>query len=219
VIDEVMLKYITYIAKQKEEGKPVEMKYEAELANRLNAIFRTGYKAGAEAVEKEIREADPLKFDGESVPPKVMKGISQSLVRYAGRLLFNIKTVVEDQIETDFDGKGSVIDYVMLQNFTDGFKTDRRTLIQKTSDGYLAGRSDVLEENKDKIELYLYNSILDTTLCDNCAVLTGAVLTLEEAEKLGLKIGKGRVNPNCLGSISQCRCNLMVYKLKGDFAV
>ena len=74
----------------------------------------------------------------------------------------------------------------------------------------------MIQENKEEIELYLYNSILDKNLCDVCSEWTGAVLTLEEAEANGFMTGSGRVNPGCLGGIERCRCNLLVYKLKGE---
>lgn len=221
IIDEVMQKYILYIAKQYEAGKPVEMKYDTELSNRLNKVFKQGYAEGLSCVKREIEKVARKKgLDAGTPPEGTRKGISQTLIRFAGRLLFNIKTVVEDQLETDWNrGQQTAIDYVIEKEFDGGFKTDRRTLIQKTTDGYLIGRGDALAENKDKIELYFYNSILDARLCDHCAILTGAVLTEEEAAKVGLQINRGRVNPNCLGGIGQCRCFLMPYKLKGDFIV
>jgi hypothetical protein len=92
-------------------------------------------------------------------------------------------------------------------------------LISKTGDGYLDGRGQALVDNKENIELYFYNSILDPNLCDECAVLTGSVVTLEEAQSAGLFTGKGRVNSGCLGGLAQCRCVLMPYKLKGDFTL
>ena len=220
IIQEVTSKYVMYIAKQVESGKPVEIKYDVELANRLNKLFRSGYSVGASSVLSEIEKASGKKFDSNTSTEDVRKGISQSLTRYAGRLIYNIKTVVEDKLETEWiRDKKSAVDYVIEESFENGFKTDKRTLIEKTTDGYLIGRGEILNENKEKIELYFYNSILDSRLCDNCAIMTGAVITLEEAQSLGLITGKGRVNPNCLGSINSCRCILMPYKIKGDFTI
>lgn len=220
IINGIINKYALYIAKQKESGNKVEDKYNAELVNRLNKIYKTGYSEGVSAVNKEIDKISAKKLDSSSKTEDLKKGISQSLTRYAGRLLFNVKTVVEDKIDTDYiEGQGTVSEYVVSQNFENGFKTDKRTLIEKTTDGYLNGRADTLSENKDKIELYFYNSILDTRLCDNCAKLTGAVITEDEAVKLGLMPGRGRVNPECLGGIGSCRCILMPYKIKGEFLI
>lgn len=221
VILDVMNKYILYLAKQADSGKAFEkdIKYDVELSNRLNKIFKKGYSEGVSAFNKELSELTGKKLDSGKPTDDLKKGVSQSLLRYSGRLLYNIKTVVEDKLETEWNKENSAVEYVIEQSFDDGFKTDRRTLIDKTSDGYLIGRSDTLDENKDKIELFFYNSILDKNLCDTCAKLTGAVMTLEEAQSLGLKTRQGRVNPACLGSIDKCRCVLMPYKIKGDFIV
>jgi hypothetical protein len=213
VIADVVDKYLKYIAKQTEAGAPIEIKYDAELTNRLNAIYKTGYSSGTSAVKNELAKLSSVKLS--DVPSGKMIGISQSIKRFAGRLLYNIKTVTEDKIETEWDGKEPIQEFIIKENLADGFKTDKRTLIQKTSDGYLDGRASEILANEGRIELYYYNSILDMSLCDNCALLTGSVMTLEEAKSMNLFTGKGRVNSNCQGGLLQCRCNLMPYKLKG----
>jgi hypothetical protein len=227
IILDVMKKYINYLGRQAEAGQPAELKYNVELSNRLNKLYRDGHEAGIEDVSKEIQKA----IDGKELAGKpnakvgvgdTVKTSSQSIERFATRLLFNIKTVVEDEIDQSWNkARGSVLDFIISKKFEDGFKTDRRTLIQKAVDGYIDGRGKALHDNVDNIELYYYNSILDTNLCDTCAVLTGSVMTQEEAESQGLLTGtgRGRVNSHCLGGVSRCRCNLVPYKLKGGFKI
>jgi len=220
VIDDVMRKYILYIAKQKDSGEKVELKYDVELSNRLNKLYKKSFGEGVRQFYKEMELAQGKKLSTSTiVPEEKMIGTSQSITRYSGRLLFNIKTVVEDQMDVDMLPGETAAEYTKRIDFAGGFKTDRRTLIQKTADGYLDGRSEAMVDNKEKIELYYYNSILDKSLCDNCAVLTGSVMTLEEAQSIDLVTGKGRINSNCLGGINRCRCNLVPYKLKGDFTI
>lgn len=220
IILDVMNKYINYIARQVDAGQPVEMKYQAELSNRLNKLYKDSYSFGANAILKEIELAKNKSLKLDEPPKNKLIGTSQSLTRYAGRLLFNIKTVVEDQLEVNWDrSKQGVYEYITEHEFINGFKTDRRTLIEKTTDGYMDGRYALTMETADIVELYFYNSILDFNLCDVCASFTGAVMTLEEAQSVGLLKGKGRVNEHCLGSINKCRCTLMPYKVKGDFKI
>lgn len=222
IIKEVSKKYIMYIAQQVDKGGLVEIKYNTELANRLNKLYRDGLKEGRYAVERELQKLESgVTLAANPKVGDIVKTSSQSIIRFADRMIFNIKTVAEDMLDTDWKkARGSATEYIIEKNLEDGFKTDRRTLIQKTSDGYLDGRADSLEENKKNIELYFYNSILDTNLCDACASFTGAILTLEEAESLNFIVGRrGRINENCSGGLGKCRCNLMPYKLKGDFKV
>lgn len=217
IIAEVVQKYVYYIAKQFESGLKVEDKYLAELSNRLQKVYSKGFVAGRSAVEHEIELASNRQFATKPKDEKI-KYTSESLKRFSGKLLYTVKAVTEDKLDTEWNPKRqSAKEYVETEQLVDGFKTDRRTLIDKVTDGYIEGRTDAINENKDKIDLYLYNSILDHNLCDNCAVLTGAVMTLEEAESMGFLTGKGRVNPNCKGGQSRCRCNLLIYKLRGDF--
>jgi hypothetical protein len=220
IIQEIVEKYLAYIVKQKVAGQEVTMKYDVELANRLNVLYRKGYGEGVAAFNKELDIASNKKLTVAIPPADQLVVTSQSLKRYAGKLLFGIKTTVEDKIDTEWDPKKSTVqEFVTEQKFENGFKTDKRTLITKTADGYLDGRGDTLNKNRDNIELYFYNSIMDTSLCDNCAVLSGSVMTYEEAKSVDLLTGRGRVNVNCAGGLSHCRCNLMPYKLKGDFKI
>lgn len=220
IILDVMRKYVNYIAKQKDSGEKVELKYDVELSNRLNKLYKKSFSEGVKQFYKEMELSQGKKLSTPlTVPEEKMIGTSQSITRYAGRLLFNVKTVVEDQIEVDILPGETAAEYTTRIDFLGGFKTDKRTLIQKTADGYLDGRSEALVDNKDKVELYYYNSVLDQSLCHNCAVLTGSVMTLDEAQSIGLVTGKGRINSNCLGGIWKCRCNLVPYQLKGDFTI
>jgi hypothetical protein len=219
IIKDVMKKFLAYIGKQVDAGAEVGIKYDVELINRLNKLYREGHDTGTAAVKQELEKLSAKELSTEA-EEKVIKTASQSITRFAGRLMFNIKTVVEDVLETEWNKeKESATEFIIKKEFENGFKTDIRTLISKTGDGYLDGRGQALVDNKENIELYFYNSILDPNLCDECAVLTGSVVTLEEAQSAGLFTGKGRVNSGCLGGLAQCRCVLMPYKLKGDFTL
>jgi hypothetical protein len=222
IIKDVIKKYSLYIAKQIDAGQPVEMKYNTELANRLNKLYRDCRALGNKAVITEMQKVAGKKELASEIPVigDTVKTSSQSITRFAGRLMFNVKTVVEDQLDTDWQpSKSSAVDYVISKEFENGFKTDTRTLIQKTVDGYLDGRAETLTDNADNIELYFYNAILDTRLCDTCAVFHGSVATAQELETMGIQLGRGRVNDKCLGGLWQCRCNVVPYKLKGDFKI
>jgi len=214
IVSEVVEKYVEYAIKRVNAGEPLEIKYDIELFNRLNKLYQTGYATGAKDVDYEIAEAGKKEL-AES-PQKVLK-ISQTLKRHSGKLLYNVRVVVEDILEREYiPGKTDITEILASKALSDGFKQEKRTLIEKVSNSYIEGRSDAIEDNKDRIDLFLYNSVLDKNLCDICAEWTGAVLTLEEAEENGFLIGSGRVNPGCLGGLDRCRCNLLVYKLKGD---
>jgi len=222
IISDVVNKYIMYIAKQIDSGAEVAIKYDVELSNRLNKLYRDSYGVGEGAILKEMQKISNNKSLALSAPKvgDVVKTSSQSIERFAGRLIFNIKTVVEDVIDSEWEKtKGSATEYIISKNFEEGFKTDRRTLISKTVDGYLDGRGEAISQNSEKIELYFYNSIMDMNLCNNCAALTGSVMTLDEAKEQGLLIKGCRVNPDCAGGLMLCRCNLVPYKLKGDFII
>lgn len=214
IVEEVVSKYVAYAIKRTEAGQPIEVKYDVELFNRLNSLYQQGFSAGRKDVAHEIALASEKELAGEA--DKVLK-ISQTLKRHAGKLMFNVRVTVEDILEREFTpGKTDVAEVLMSKALEEGFKTEKRSLIEKVSDSYVEGRSDAIQDNKEKIELYMYNSILDKNLCDVCSEWTGAVMTLEEAEENGFVTGSGRVNPGCLGGIERCRCNLLVYKLKGD---
>lgn len=214
VLSEIVQRYLDYFVKTVSAGGTPEVKYDVELSNKLNSLYKASYSYGASSVNKEIAKASNTTLASKE-PQQVT---SMSLRRFSGKLLFNIKTVVEDVVDTEWDeSRESLAEFIARKDFANGFKTDRRTLINKTAEGYLDGRADTLSENKDKIELYYYNSILDEHLCDVCSQYTGAVMTFEEAEKMGLVIGRGRVNSGCEGGLNKCRCHLVVYKLKGDF--
>ena len=220
IILEVKMKYVNYIAKKFVAKELIDMKYDKELSNRLNKLYKDSYSFGANQVKKEIELASKKKLASKvPVPEDQVVAVSQSITRFAGRLLYNVKTVVEDELDTKWDSEEqSVEEFISDAGFEDWFKTDELTLVNKTTDGYGDGRADTLEENADQIDLFFYNSILDNNLCDDCAELTGAVMTQEEADSQGLEIGESRVNPSCAGGDS-CRCILQVYQLKGDFGL
>lgn len=214
IVEEVVLKYIDYAVKKTDAGEPLTVKYDIELFNRLNKLYQEGYSTGRKDVAGEIAKAGELEL-ASGTDPKIK--ISQTLKRHAGKLMFNVKVVVEDIIDAEYTpGSTDVSEILQSKALEEAFKTEKRALVEKVSDSYVDGRSDMIQENKEKIELYLYNSILDKNLCDVCAEWTGAVLTLEEAEANGFMTGSGRVNPGCLGGVERCRCNLLIYKLKGE---
>jgi hypothetical protein len=218
IINEVSKKYSFYIARQIDAGKPVEMKYDVELTNRLNKLYSEAFGTGDGDVTAEIeRLMDGMEFANKATEP--IKAASKSIGRFASRLLNNIKTVVEDMLDTDWNKAiGAAVDYVEKEKIFDGFKTDKRTLIEKTTDGYMDGRASAIGKYKDNIKLYFYNATLDKNLCDECAKFMGAVMTEEEAIMSDLQVSKGRVNFNCKGGGHRCRCNLIPYKLKKGVA-
>lgn len=218
IMNSVISKYIAYICKKIKNKEEVDLKYTTELSNKLQSLYRTGFNTGVTDVDREIQLAKKKKLS-EYTESTINPGpeASQSIKRFAGKLLYSVKVSVEEAIDKDWDKSSQSMDeFLATLNPEDMFKMDKSTLSTSVLDGYVEGRDQALVANEEKIELYYYNSIMDLHLCDVCASFTGAVMTLEEAQSVGLAPGRGRVNSHCLGK-NRCRCNLLVYQLKGEF--
>ena len=188
------------------------------LINDLSEIYQAAFSKGETDVKKELNKLS-LKTKELSLPGAEKKAVNNSISRFVKRLIFNVKTVLEDSLSKVTDSMlnkaGGLKQYVM--GFETGFKIDKRTILSTVEDGYTDGRGKALVDNSDEIELYFYSATLDKNLCDECAPLDALELTLQEVRDNELRIGNGRVNPNCLGNNGQwCRCQLVPIKIKGE---
>ena len=113
-------------------------KYSVEMNNRLQKLYRKSYTKGYKAVENEIKvlKGTITKLSGEYIDEDEMQAVSTAIKRYSDRLLFNIDTVIPDVLDSSWDPtKETAEEFIQRQGFLDGFKTDKRTLIEKTTDG------------------------------------------------------------------------------------
>lgn len=220
ILDKYVKIVLNDIAEQYErKGKFfIKNKDQEMLISELTGVYQNIFNLGENDVEKELNKLEP-KSKALALPRKDKKKVSNSIDRFVKRLFFNMKTVLEDSLDKVTEGTlkrvGGVKAYVL--GFETGFKTDKRTILSSVEDGYTDGRGRALDDNKENIELFFYSATLDKNLCDNCAPLDAQELTLEEVRENELRIGNGRVNPNCLGNRGQwCRCQLVPIKLKGE---
>ena len=131
----------------------------------------------------------------------------QKIARAVKTLYYDTEQAVENLIEEATKKQKKDLSKYLYVKLSDGMKMDKLRIVESVLDGYQESRIETFQEyGKDRI--YIYTSILDSSVCENCAPLDGLEATLDEWEEQGLRIdGKGRLNPECSGS-EKCRCTL-----------
>ena len=131
----------------------------------------------------------------------------QKIARAVKTLYYDTEQAVENLIEEATKKQKQDLSKYLYVKLSDGMKMDKLRIVESVLDGYQESRIETFQEyGKDRI--YIYTSILDSSICENCAPLDGLEATLDEWEEQGLRIdGKGRLNPECSGS-EKCRCTL-----------
>jgi len=184
---------------------------EKDLINELTALYINAKEKGNKDVIKEVSK---LKKNVElSITTGDKKEFQNNIGRLVKKYYRNIRTSLENVMnrltDTALDKKGG-IDYYLLQ-YENGFKTEKRALITETEAGYTDGRGETLDELQDKIDLYLYTSVLAASTCEECAPMDGFIGTMEELESAGIQTHQP-VNANCLGG-DHCHCQVAAWRL------
>lgn len=212
IMDSVIDKMFNDIYNQVKADKnnSINIRFQGELTARLTKLYESGFEIGQEDIDKELKKigASDRKL---ALTPKGRDRKNKSINRWVGRLAFNIKTTLEDALEnTSIDRinkKGGIKPFV--ESYKDGFKGDKRRVLQETDSGYVDGRGKTLRDRAEEVGEVFYSAILDGNLCDVCAPFDGAILTVKEAQDNDLQFSSP-TNLNCEGG-QKCRCVLVPF--------
>jgi hypothetical protein len=214
IMSEVWLKILKDIAVQIDQGyETIEIRYKAELANRLSALYREGFDRGKGDMIKEISKAVGITTLSKyhlDTDVKVNKQISKKIDNFYQKLKYSVEHDI-DRLGVDKIQKRGSIEYMM--GFEDSFKKDKTELTQIVDGSYNAGRDtqmSLFKEDQPDM-MFEYSAIFDKNLCNECAGKDGLEYSLTEIEKgtEGVTLDKGYgVNENCLGHLggNRCRC-------------
>jgi len=224
-LDDIAKKYFGDIAYQLKSNRHREIRIRGEVIEyameKLTALYESGFQRGVRDVKSElakIKKSMSLAEDRIIKPTKQLK-----LEKTLKRFFFNAKTVIENKMDDVSDAyieNAGGLDNVIM-GYSGKFKQEKNNVAAMIEQSYTSGRGATLLEFKDQIQTYLYTAVLDEKLCENCGPYDGLIFTFDEVGEQGLNIGEKGVNPNCLGSIMNCRCQLMAYEIKsgvGDAA-
>jgi hypothetical protein len=211
ILQDIYVRALSQVAGYlQESGKTnfqIKQEYKTEMVTKLTSLYAKLWQRGYSDVNSELAK---LKKDFKLADTPKIAPINKSIKRMTDKFFFNIQSIIEDKLEKTNLEKKSVNEIVM--GFEDSFKGDKRNLFQAVEDGYTEGRGEALKASEEVIEEYICTAILDKSLCDECAPYDNLTFTKKELDSEGLNIGRGRVNPACLGS-DNCRCQIAPYKL------
>jgi hypothetical protein len=214
IMGEVWLKILKDIAVQIDQGyETIEIRYKAELANRLSALYREGFDRGKGDMIKEISKAVGITTLSKyhlDTDVKVNKQITKKIDNFYQKLKYIVEHDI-DRLGVDKIQKRGSIEYMM--GFEDSFKKDKTELTQIVDGSYNAGRDtqmSLFKEDQPDM-MFEYSAIFDKNLCDECSAKDSLEYSLSEIEKgaEGVTLDKGYgVNENCLGHLggNRCRC-------------
>lgn len=206
VIDDVQNKLLQYYGKklEKDIDADLEVKFDIELANRLNAVYREGADRGKRDARKELAKIGKASVSLQD--DKKLKSVSKKIKKQSIKLITDISTGAERLVTNNKKAllSGTKEIPALLATTKDFFKRQKRDLITDTQEGYSVGRAEELFDPDNAVNIFVYTAILDTNLCDTCAPLDGLTFTREEIEASDLN-DSSPVNPGCLGQ-DKCRC-------------
>jgi hypothetical protein len=214
IMSEIWTKILKDIATQINQGyETIEIRYKAELSNRMSALYREGFSRGKSDMIKEISKAVGIttlsKYQLDT-DVKVNKLITKKIDNFYQKLKYNVEHDI-DRLGIDKIQKRGSIEYIM--GFEDAFKKDKSELTQIVEGGYNSGRDTQMELFKEDQPdmMFEYSAIFDRNLCDECAAKDTLEYSLSDilsgAENITLDKGYG-INDDCRGHLggNRCRC-------------
>lgn len=207
IILDVKKKILKDFSKQLEKNRnaSLNVRYMPELKNRLKKLYRDAFADGKAQLNSEIQKSDIKVAKFELVDSPVLGALIANIdlsVDLFGNLLKSSVEKKKNQLGANLEKQYETMDE-FLSTFLDSQKMIQRDIITEVQSGYFEGRGEGMTESQ--LDMWVYTSVLDANLCDNCAPYNGLIYSYQEImNDPVLQIGSP-TNTTCLGG-NKCRC-------------